>query len=258
MKRAIIIPCFVVLVAFLATVSAAQDKKDEGAIEIGKWVPSLESGVTLTQGTYSSNWAGGGNGSIIWTFITNAGLQRRFNAKVHGTGTLKLAYGQTHQQLHAAGGQRIWDSPEKSTDLIDAETVFRVTLGGFVDPFASARFESQLQDRSDPLGRGLSLNPLKFSESGGGARVLVSREDRSVLSRLGFTLHESSRRSFVNATVGTDRATKSDGTTDGGIEWVTDAKSAILQKRVTWTSKLTVYQPVFFSGKKALGDMTPA
>jgi hypothetical protein len=38
---------------------------------------------------------------------------------------------------------------------------------------------------------------------------------------------------------------------------VNDAKAAILQKRVAWTSKLSIYQPFFYSGKQALKNLTP-
>jgi hypothetical protein len=234
----------------------ADDKPAEKKVEIGRWVPSLESGITLTQGSYSDNWAGGDQGSVVWTFITNASLANQFSPKVNWANTLKLAYGQTHQQTRLGTGERVWDRPAKSTDLIDLESVLRLTLGGFVDPFVSAHFESQFQDRSDPLGRGLSINPMKFTESAGVARKLIDREDRSLLSRIGFALKQTSRRSFVNLTTASDKTTQSDMTNDGGIEWVTDSKTGLLQKRVTWTSKMTVYQPLYYSGKSALKDLS--
>lgn len=83
-----------------------------------------------------------------------------------------------------------------------------------------------------------------------------------MLSRLGFAFRQSSRKLFVYAHpdfAGTDdaRSTKSEATNDGGIEWVTDYKAKILEKKISWTSKLTVYQPVFYSGKKALEDLAP-
>ena len=249
------------LIALSPLLAASQDEKpaaakDEKKPAVGEWVASLESGVTLTQGSYSANWAGGDRGSVIWTAITNAGLQNQLNPKMNWNNTLKLAYGQTHQQTVNPDGTRVWDLPSKSTDLIDFETIMRFTLGGFVDPFTSGRIQSQFQDASDPSGRHLAFNPVQFSESAGIAKQFVNEKERSLLTRLGFTVRENSRRTFTDPAPST--RTTSEMTNDGGLEWVTDSKNTILQKRVTWTGKLTVYQPVFYSGKKVLKDLTPA
>jgi hypothetical protein len=243
--------------AFLFSGSRAQDEKKK--LEVGKWYPTVESGFTLTQGTYSKNWAGGDQGSIIWTLITNAGLQNQLSTKVNWNNTLKLAYGQTHQQKADPNnpGKRVWDAPEKSTDLLNFETILRFTLGGFVDPFVAGNFESQFQDASDPLGRKLTLNPLKFSESAGVARQFVNREDSQLLSRVGLSLRQNSRKIFTDSL---SKTTRNESTNDAGLEWVTEGKTKVLQDRVAWTSKLTVFQPVAFSAKSdfqdALGRMT--
>jgi hypothetical protein len=222
---------------------------------VGKWVPSLESGITLTQGSFSSNWVGGDQGSLIWSLITNAGLESQVTTKFNWRNTLKLAYGQTHQQVANPNGTRTWDQPEKSTDMIDFESIGRFTLGGFVDPFLAARFQSQFQDASDPGGRNLSFNPLQFSESAGIARQFTNEKDHSLLTRLGFTFRENSRRMFLAPPP--DPSTRRENTTDGGVELVTDGKNGLLQKRVTWTTRLSIYQPLYYSGKSVLNDLTP-
>lgn len=243
------------LAMMIATASGAQEKKEEKKeLVVGKWYPMLESGVNLTQSAYTTNWAGGDKGSVVWTFITNGTLENQLHKKMNWLNTLKLAFGQTHQQVADASGQRSWDRPEKSTDLIDYETISRFTLGGFVDPFASLRFESQFQDASDPAGRILSFNPLKYKESAGIARKFIDEKDRSLLSRLGFAFRQSSRRFFEEEAPA--KATSTESTNDGGIEWVTDYKTRVLQDRVAWSSKLGLYQPVFYSGKKALDDLS--
>jgi hypothetical protein len=248
---------FVFGTGLLSSASAEEAKKEEKKEPvIGKWCPALEAGMSFTQGTYSDNWNGGDKGSIIWTLIANASLENQFNKKANLRNTLKLAFGQTHQQKANASGSRYWETPQKSTDLIDFESLLRLTLGGFVDPFASLAFQSQFQDASDPFDRKLTLNPMQIKESAGVARQFVNTEDRALLSRVGFTFRQSSRKSFVDMEAPLSGATKTDGTNDGGIEWVTDYKSKILQKRISWSSKLTVYQPVFFSGKAALKDLT--
>lgn len=168
--------------------------------------------------------------------------------------TLKLAYGQTHGQAADESGDRRWESPEKSTDQVSFETIARLTLGGFVDPFVSGNFESQFQDASDPSGRGLSLSPLRFKESAGIARQPYKTENRDFLSRVGFAVRHSARSFFV-AETGSE--TRTETTSDGGLEWVTDHKIRLLGDRLSWTSKLTVNQPFFYSGQHDIDALQP-
>ena len=176
--------------------------------------------------------------------------------KANWRNTLKLAFGQTHQQKANDSGSRFWETPQKSTDLIDFESLLRLTLGKYVDPFAAIAFQSQFQDASDPLGRKLTLNPMQFKESAGIARKFIDTEERALLSRVGFAFRQSTRKTFTDMEVPLTTSTKTDATNDGGIEWVTDYKAKILEKRISWTSKLTVYQPVFYSEKSALDDLS--
>jgi len=222
---------------------------EEKVLEIGKWYPTLEAGMNLTQSSYSTNWSGGDKGSIVWTAISNGTLENQLSEKVNWYNTLKLAFGHTHQQNFGQKGTRVWEKPEKSTDLIDLESIARFTLGGFVDPFASGRFESQFLDGSDP-DRSLTLNPMKFKETAGIAKQFINEEERTLLSRLGFSFRQSSRKMFTNPEP--DETTMSETSNDGGIEFITDYKTKVFEDRVSWTSKLSFYQPVFFSGKSDL------
>ncbi|MBD3297737.1 MAG: DUF3078 domain-containing protein, partial [candidate division Zixibacteria bacterium] len=156
--RTVVVAVAMVL-SLTATVVAQDggDKKKE--LVIGKWYPEVEAGLTLSQSAFSDNWAGGDKGSIVWTAIFNASLENQLHRKVNFYNALKLAYGQTHQQESNDDGSRYWEKPAKSTDLIDLESIIRFTLGGFVDPYASARFESQFEDAADPTGRSIALNP---------------------------------------------------------------------------------------------------
>lgn len=236
---------------------AAQAAGEEKKVLVpGKWYPSLEAGLAFTQGAYTDNWSGGDQGSIIWTLLANSALESQLNGKANWKNTLKLAFGQTHQQQTSETGARSWEIPQKSTDQIDFESILRLTLGGFVDPFTSVGYQSQFLDASDPDGRRLAFNPMLFKESAGVARQLIKTEDKDLLSRFGFTFRQNARRSFSEPAPST--ATLTDNTNDGGLEWVTDYKAKTLQDRVAWTSKLLVYQPVFYSGKSDLEDLAPA
>lgn len=244
-----------VVVALLAVTWSANLRAEEKVLELGKWYPSVETGLTLSQSTFSDNWAGGDKGSVVWTAICNANLENQLKKEVNWSNDLKLAYGQTHQQVADATGARHWQKPAKSTDLIDFETIFRFTLDQFIDPYISGRFESQFQDASDIAGRTLSLNPMQFKESAGIARKFINEDDRSLLSRLGFTFRQNRRRLFEDAT---SSSTVSRTSNDGGIEWVTDYKTTILKERVSWTSKFTAYKPVFYSKSDIFNGLTAA
>ena len=235
--------------------SWGDDDQKEKVLEVGKWYPNLESGINLTQSSYSDNWAGGDKGSVVWTFITNGALENQLSPQVNWSNVLKLAFGQTHQQGTDMAGRRVWERPEKSTDLIDFETIFRFTLKWPLDPFVSTRFESQFQDASDPYGRTLSLNPMKFRETAGAAKKLIDEEDRSLLSRVGFSFRQSARKLFATPPEEGDR-TNTETANDGGVEWITDYKTKILEDRVSWTSKLGFYQPVFYSGTDEFESLT--
>jgi hypothetical protein len=238
----------VVALVMVSTARAEEEKKKE--LEVGRWYPELVSGINLTQSSFSDNWAGGDKGSLVWTFITNGALENQFSKKVNWKNTLKLAYGQSHSQKADTSGTRHWESPSKSTDLIEFETVLRLTLGSWLDPFASVRFDSQFQDASDPAGRTLALNPLRFRESAGLARQFINQKDHALQSRLGFSLRQSSRRTFQESVP--SKKTTSETTNDGGLEWVTNYKNTLAEGRISWTSQLIGYRPFFYTGKSDL------
>lgn len=252
----------IALILVAAAGTARSQEEEKRVLEPGRWYPTLEGGLQVTQSAYSDNWSGGDKGSVVWTAIMNGTLENQLSPKVNSLTTLKLSYGQTHQQKTAPDGERFWDRPEKSTDLIDFESVARFTLGGWVDPFVSFGVESQFQDATDLDGRTLSFNPVQLQETAGLAKKFIDTEDRSLLSRLGFAFRQHFRRQFVISPTGdpanraTDKETETEGSNDGGLEWVTDYKTKVLEDRVTWTSKLRVYQAVFYSAQDDLDSVT--
>jgi hypothetical protein len=239
------------LVALLLMAGSAL--AEEKVLEVGKWYPSMEGALNMTQSSYSNNWSGGDKGTIVWALTLNAGLERQLNEGLNWNNTLKLAWGQNHNQNRDLDGKLNWESPEKSTDLIDFTTIFRLTHNWLADPYVSGRFESQFQDATDGFGRTQTMNPMIFSEAAGIARKLISEEERELMSRVGFSLRQSVR-SFFSDDLGTGTDTISESANDGGIEWVTDYKTRILEERVSWTSTLALFQPLFFSGKSDLED----
>jgi hypothetical protein len=243
------------VVVALTAAAALPAGAEERQLEIGKWYPTAEAGINLTQSAYSDNWRGGDKGSVVWAAIFNGGLENQFTSSLHWNNTLKLAFGQTHQQKVTGDGERVWERPEKSNDLIDYETILRITRGWQVDPYVSGRFESQFIDASDEAGRELTINPMQFKESAGLARKFINEEDTELLSRVGVTLRQNVRRLYSEPAPATD--TETEVTSGIGAEWVTDYKAKILDDKVAWTSKLTVFMPAYYSEKETFENIDP-
>ncbi len=216
----------------------------------GPWKFTTAIGANVSQSAFSSNWAGGDKGSFVWALTANPRAERQVTAHVNWTNDMKLAYGQTSRQESGPDGALTWSTPIKSTDQIQFESTGRWTSTGAVNPYVSLRLDSQFKDQSSPIGT-INVNPIKLSETAGLARVLQKTEDAEAITRIGFGFRQVLGRAFVNATT---KETASYSANDGGIEWTTTSKRPILQKRVTYDSKLTVFLPVFYSQNSALED----
>jgi hypothetical protein len=212
------------------------------------WKLEADVNLTLNQNNYSDNWVGGEAGSISWAFNSNWLAERQLNAKINSKSTLKLLFGQTHNQDVET---KDWAKPVKSTDLVDFESVFRFTLGAIVDPYAGIRIETQFLDQSDPaLDR--YLNPVKFTESAGIARVLIKEDKREWTARLGAGVRQYLNRDVLN--VDTDeRETLTSN--DGGLVFDSEFKTPLAAERITFQSKLTVFKAFIYSEKDELAGL---
>lgn len=237
---------------------AQEDGKKKAELEVGRWYPKLDFGLVLAQSAYSNNWNGGEQGQIAWNFILNSALTRRFTPKVNWANTLKLAFGHTHNQKFSEEdpGVRVWDSPEKTTDLVDLESLLRFTLQSWVDPYAAVRVLTQFLDNSDAYGRDVWFSPLTVFGSAGISREFFRDEDELFLSRVGAAVRSNTRQFYLDPPeLGGDKSTES--THDAGIEWVTDYRIKVLEDKVLWTSKLTVYKPFEYSFHGKMDDVAP-
>lgn len=225
------------------------------APEPGPWKATASLGLNLTQGSFSNNWRGGDRGNIAWVLALDAQAIRQLSTKLNWSNSLQLAYGQTAQQVVDPNdpNRKVWDSPDKSTDLILFESVGRFTLGSAVDPFVALRLDSQFLDQSSPLGT-LHFNPIKLTETAGIARVLVDTDTTLIVTRIGAGVRQTIARYFT----GTDLQTDNISTNDGGLDWTTDATAGILDKRVLYRGKLQVFLPLFFSNSSKLEDFDAA
>lgn len=227
-----------------APVRAADD------VEPGPWQFGAIVGLNLSQSAFSDNWAGGDQGSINWVLKSDLNAQRQFNESMHWSNDLQLAYGQTATQT-VDSGERRWDKPDKTTDLIQFESLARFTLHGVADPYLGFRLESQFLDKSDPAGRVRKLNPIRLKESGGAARVFEKTETTELISRIGFGFRQNIGRAFTDST---GLADDSEGfsTTDGGFEFQTNATYPLAGEKIQYKGEVLVFWPLFFSGSDDL------
>lgn len=206
-----------------------------------------EVAVNMLQSSYSKNWNGGDKGSVNWS-VTFAGRhEKQMSEKFNWQNTLKLAYGQNHQQSRADDGRLYWLRADKNTDAIEFESLGRLTGASGWDPYVAVGFSSLFRDLSDADGRDLNLNPMTFRESAGVSRQLVATEKRSLSMRLGVGLVQSNRRFFSEPSPSTVTMSETAYTT--AAEFVTEYKAPLLGERVAWESKLTVDRPLTWSGK---------
>jgi hypothetical protein len=221
------------------------------------WKTAADLGLNFNQSSYSNSWAGTENAAISWTLAANGEAERQLSRKFNWKNTLKLAFGETHQEARVQAGDqttrditRHWLSPEKSSDRIFFETLLRATLGYFVDPFASVTFESQFYDpatlvvEDEPdLTVKRFINPITLTESAGVGRTLMKNEDSEIFTRLGFALRETFSRQVVQFM---PEKLLTETTTYGGLEWVTDCTQT-LGKDLKYVSKLRVFEALFNS-----------
>jgi hypothetical protein len=246
-----IIAIFLVVFVSAGSTAFGQDTTATG------WKISLVFDLTATQTAYSDSWTGGEAGALSWVSNLNGNAEKQLTPSLNFTSRLKLSFGQTHSQQTDSLGDKYWEKPKKSTDLIDWENVGRLTKGWVVDPYAAFRLESQFLDASIEAHKRY-FSPLKLTESAGIARKLYERDKDQIISRLGLairqTLIKGSIKSVDTVVVGPDTlfnsrySVEDSSLTDGGIEWVTDAKLT-LHENIQYTGKLTVFKALYFSEK---------
>jgi hypothetical protein len=225
-----------ILLVFVAALAAA-----------APWNLAVDANVTLNQNAYTTNWGGGATGMLAYALNSSALAEKQLNSKMNSRNTLKLAFGQTSTQ----DTNHTWGALVKSTDEINFESVLRFTLGWVVDPFASAQVKTQFWDKSDAtLSR--YFNPLDLNEGLGVARQIVKHGKTELVSRLGFGLEQKfDRQVWVVDTLGMERHRENKSSNYGGATFATDFTTPLAQDKIVYTSKLTLFQAVFYSDAAA-------
>lgn len=243
-----------VIVVLCGSLVGPGSRADEAKpVEPGPWKYGAVAGLNVSQSSFSSNWAGGDRGSVVWVLNSDLTAARQFSRRFHLSNQLQLAYGQTTRQNADANGALTWDRPDKTTDLIAFESTARFTLRGFADPYGSLRLDSQFRDESNPLGT-IAFNPVKLKESLGAARLLQKTDDAEWVMRLGLGFRQTIAKTVVPLTL----EKTSFSSYDGGIEWQTDITQPLFDKKVLYKGQLLVFQPVAYSKSGQLEDFDRA
>ncbi len=206
-----------------------------------EWEIKSDFSFLMNQSAYSNNWNGTEMGGVSWTAKINGSAQKQLKDYLHNRNTLKLAFGQAHQQGVDENGDKYWAKPEKSADIIDLESMFRFTLKKVVDPFVAVRLESQFIDESQEDNT-RTFNPVLITESAGVAHIFYNEETHRLSTRFGAAARQHIDRNSRDE----NGDQKTDTVTDGGLELVGEYMKA-LNETVTFESKLNVFQALFNS-----------
>lgn len=206
------------------------------------WLSNILIGLDANQLSFNSNWRGGGKGSFTWKVYSK--IEMAFQKKKYKwTNKVYTAFGQISVQE-----EKHWQAPEKSSDIIDYDSVIQFTLEKFIDPYISVSMNTQFKPGYDPRS-GLLVskfaNPLQLSQSAGIAKNMFKREKVQVTTRVGYSAKEfiATDKSLRKRWTGDEsRGVK----IDGGIEWLTETKTE-LKPGMQWNGKLKLFQAIVSS-----------
>lgn len=201
------------------------------------WIYSADVSFLVNGSTYSDNWVGGEVGTLAWKFLSNSLAEKQINPKMNNKNTLMLLFGQTYNQ---DAESRAWSPPLEADDKIDLESVLRFTLGWVLDPVIAARVQSQFYDNrvTDNVRY---INPINLTESFGVARAIFKSEKRELIVRTGAGFKQSIDRGVLDSL--SQKTTEISN--EGGLELVTDLTTRFADDRITYKSKLSVFEALF-------------
>jgi hypothetical protein len=206
------------------------------------WHTDIAVGMDANQLSLNNNWKGGGKGNFTWKIYTKMEykyLREKYNWK----NSFYCAFGQISVQE-----DENWRAPEKSTDIIDFDSVLKLTLKKFIDPYIAISLDTQFHEGYNPKTKKLVsrfANPLRLSQSAGLARSLSKKKSFQLSTRVGYAAKEviASKKSLRKLWTGDETKWRK---IDGGFEWLTEIKSDFA-KGIVLTNKLKVFQALFSS-----------
>lgn len=206
------------------------------------WTYSADASFLLNGSAYSNNWVGGEVGTMAWKLLSNSMAEKQINPKMNNKNTLELLFGQTYNQDIES---RTWSSPLEADDRIDFESVLRFTLGWVLDPVIAARLQSQFYDNRD-VDNTRYINPVNLTESFGVAKAIFKSEKEELIVRTGAAIKQSIDRGTVDPLT-SEKTTEVSN--EGGLELVTDLTTRFADDKITYKSKLSVFEALFKGDK---------
>ncbi|MDD2250024.1 MAG: DUF3078 domain-containing protein [Candidatus Cloacimonetes bacterium] len=218
------------------------------AIHAENWKFESDLNLSLSQSAFSSNWVGTELSSITWLASSNSSLEKQLKDWLYCSNTLHLAFGQTHRQKTDDDGDRYWEKPEKSTDKIDFESLWRFTLQAWVDPYVAGRIETQFLDLSqEDMDNTRVINPILLTESAGVIRSFIDQEDARLTARMGAAFRQDVNRDEYVLN-GAYYVQDTNTSIDGGAEFIVQMQKNIhTPLQSTLRSRLNIYQALLNS-----------
>ena len=206
------------------------------------WRKNISVGLDANQLSLNNNWKGGGKGNFTWKIYTRVEL-KYLREKYNWKNTLYCAFGQISVQE-----DENWRAPEKSNDIIDFDSVLKLTLKKFTDPYLAISLDTQFHEGLNSKTKKLIsrfANPLQLSQSAGLARNLSKKKIFQLTTRVGYAAKEviATRKNLRLLWTGDETKWKK---TDGGVEWLTESKSEFA-KGIVLTNKFKLFQALFSS-----------
>lgn len=212
-----------------ATVTSAQEKETDP--NLGKWVPSLVTGLNISQISFS-NWAQGGDNSLAFTLTGEFSLKYK-TEKWRFKNYLKTAFGKT----------KLGDADIRQTDNeIYLETVLSLNIGWAVDPFISNSVRTAITEGFD-YSKVPAVKIADLFDPGYITQSIGFTFDKSeiIQTRLGIAFQETFTNKLNQYSDDPDTKDKiEDFKFDTGMESVTDAKLK-LDDNLLYTTKLRVF-----------------
>lgn len=218
----------VVILILFSINTFAQDKPDS---TLNKWIPSIVTGLNISQIAFS-NWTQGGENSWVWTLTGNFNAAYKTKAWTFKN-ELKAAYGQTK-----LGG----DDFKINDNELYMETVYEYNIGLPVDLFVSNILRTQITtgyDYADTSRIEISnfFDPGYLTQSIGFAYT----KNENIQSRLGLAFQEVITDKFRQYSDDPDTPNEIESFKfETGIESVTDAQFKI-DENLLFKSKLRLF-----------------
>ncbi|KMQ50442.1 hypothetical protein CHISP_2689 [Chitinispirillum alkaliphilum] len=214
------------------------------------WKFSAETTVSANLNTWSDNWERRNSGSFTWICRINKSLDAKLSERMLSETMLRLAFGQTSIR---STEDNSWSSPETTTDMVDFLSILKLSLEGFIDPYASIRMTSQFHDTRDKFNVRF-LNPITLTQSFGISKNLINDSDLRWSLRLGGAFRSKiDRDTMIYHSI--ENKNKPTGNfensviSDGGTELISEIR---VRKNdwLTFNSKLLVYEALILPDHK--------